>query len=251
MRQALARYLQDVEHGLRSLPSGRRRLFLRELEGHLLDEAEAKGILEEADMEALLRDKERPDDLARQLGAEEDGDATQRNETALLSGALLGAASGGYLWFQFGWPWHLSLAFAAAHGLAVGAGMFLVRPRWQRLSAGARLLAATLFGTLLAVPLGFTSFRGFVFTRLFYGGFTGYLLERHAEKRPLWQLVLEVFTFTTFDFLMEVVLLQRLRFYHLWHELSFNLLLAVAVLAALRMRRALMGRWLLRSEFPS
>lgn len=250
MRQALASYLSDVEHGLRALSASRRRLFLRELEGHLLDEAEARGVSDEVGMEALLKEKERPEDLARELGLE-DGDANgHRHETALLSGALIGAATGGYLWLQTGWPWHLSLSFAVAHGLAVGAGMFLVRPRWQRLSPVARLAASTLFGTLLAAPLGFTSFRGFVLSRMFYGGFTGFLLERHAEKRPLWHLALEVLGFTAFDGIMEVFVLQRMRRYHLWEELSFNIILALAVLAAMRLRSALAARWVFRSEHP-
>jgi hypothetical protein len=246
MKAALAAYLAEVERGLSGLRAGRRRLFLRELEAHLLDEAESRGIEDESAMAAFLEEKELPGELALELSSGEDVDAVHRSELALLAGALLGLATGGYLWLQGGWPWQFSLAFGTAHGLAVGSGIFLVRPRWQRLDGKARLLASILFGTLLAIPLGFTSTRGFILSRLYYGGFTGYLLERHASRtRPAWQPVLEILAFTLFDFLSACLTLQRIPHWNWPMETSFNFTLALGVLLAIHCRRHLAGRWLL------
>jgi hypothetical protein len=246
MKAALASYLAEVERGLSGLPAGRRRLFLRELEGHLLDEAEARGIEDEGAMEDLLSAKESPREIAFELSSSDDGDAVHRNEIALLAGALLGLATGGYLWLQGGWPWHLSLAFGTAHGLAVGSGILLVRSRWQSLGPRARVLASIVFGTLMAIPLGFTSTRGFVASRLLYGGFTGYLLERHSLKaRAPWQPVLETLAFTAVDFVLEVLVVQRVHHYNWSLEMSFNFTLALGVLLAIHCRRLLVGRWLL------
>ena len=50
MNPLLSAYLAEVERGLQGLTAGRRRLVLRELEAHLLDEAEARGLLTEEDM---------------------------------------------------------------------------------------------------------------------------------------------------------------------------------------------------------
>jgi GNAT superfamily N-acetyltransferase len=250
VKQALAGYLAEVERGLQGLPSGRRRLFLRELESHLADEAEAKGIESEAQMNELLAEKELPQELAFELSTHEDGDAAHKSNAALLAGSFIGLATGGYLWLQGGWPWHLSLAFCTAHGLAVGAGIFLVRPRWQRLGSQGRLLASVLFATLLAIPLGFTSLRGFRSTRLLYGAFTGYMLERHSQTRPPWQPVLETLGFTVLDFLVYRLVLHHRRPYDWILELSFNFTLALAVLVALHLKRMLSGRWLLAPQNP-
>ena len=65
------------------------------------------------------------------------------------------------------------------------------------------------FTALLSIPLGFTSTRGFVITRTFYGAYTGFLLERHAQERPVWQWALETLGFTAFIFFMEVVVIGR------------------------------------------
>lgn len=247
MSEPLSAYLAEVERGLRGLSSGRRRLVLRELEGHLLDEAEARGLEDEAGMRSLLAEKEAPELLAKEIAQGEDGDSSHRSETALVAGAVLGLATGGYLWLQ--WPWYLATAFGTALGLAVGTGMFLVRPRWQRLGPQLRLFFSVLFGTLLAIPLGFTSRHGFVVSRLLYGAFTGYLVERHSEPRPAWQAILETLGITVIDFAVEVLLLHRIRHYNWTYELSFYFTLTLAVLVVVQLRRALSGRWV--SAAPS
>ena len=248
MNQSLGAYLAAVERGLQGLPSGRRRLFVRELEAHLRDEAEARGAWTEADMAALLAEKEPPHELAFELSSNDDGDATHKSETALLAGSLLGVATGGYLWMQGGWPWHLSLLFCTALGLAVGTGVFLVRPRWQRLGGRSRLLASALFATVLSFPLGFTSLRGFNASRLMYGAFTGYLLERHNQARPPWQPILETLAFTGLDALTYTYLMHHRRPYAWIHEMAFNFTLVLGVLVALQLKRMLSGRWLLLPE---
>ncbi len=118
-----------------------------------------------------------------------------------------------------------------------------------------RRLMAIGFTALLSIPLGFTSTLGFVITRTFYGAYTGFLLERHAQKRPIWQWALETVAFTAFMFLMEVVVFQRVHFH--WNnrglfmilgELSFNLALQLGVIAALGLQRLLAERWVLRPQ---
>ncbi len=248
MNQALASYLSEVERGLGGLSSSRRRLIIRELEAHLQDEAEARGVRTESQMDELLSEKEPPRELASELSNGEGTDATHRSETSLLAGSLLGLATGGYLFLQGGWPWHLSLAFCMAHGLAVGTGIFLVRRRWQRLGTQARILTSLVFGTLMAIPLGFTSLRGFNSSRLLYGAFTGYMLERHSEPRPAWQAILETLGFTVLDYLAYTFIFTHRRPYSWLLELSFNFTLALAVLVALHLKRLLSGRWLLAPQ---
>ena len=248
MSQVLADYLSEVERGLRGLSSGRRRLIIRELEAHLRDEAEARELRTEAQLAALLAEKEVPGALASELSSGEGTDATHRSETALMAGGLLGIATGGYLFLQGNWPWHLSLAFCLAHGLAVGAGIFLVRPRWQRLGGQGRILTSVLFATLLAIPLGFTSLRGFKASRLLYGAFTGYMLERHTEARPAWQAIAETLAFTALDFLSYTYMVTHHRPYAWLTELSFNFTLALGVLVAIHLKRLMSGRWLLAPQ---
>ncbi len=248
MKQALAAYLSEVERGLGGLSSGRRRLILRELEAHLLDEAEARDIRTESQMAVLLAEKEVPGELAGELSSGEGTDANHRSETALLAGSLLGLATGGYLFLQGGWPWHLSLAFCMAHGLAVGTGIFLLRRRWQRLGNQGRVLTSMLFGTLMAIPLGFTSTRGFNVSRLVYGAFTGYMLERHSEPRPAWQAVGETLAFTVLDALLWTFVFHHRRPYAWLLELSFNFTLVLAVLVAIHLKRLMSGRWLLAPQ---
>lgn len=246
MSHVLAAYLSEVERELQGLSSGRKRLILRELQAHLEDEAEARGLHSEAQLTALLEEKEAPRELAAELSNGEGTDATHRSETALLAGGFMGLATGGYLYLQGSWPWHLSLAFGIAHGLAVGAGIFLVRPRWQSLSSQARILASIAVATLMAIPLGFTSTRGFIASRLLYGAFTGYMLERHSHRpRPAWQPILETLGFTGLDFLVYTFLQHHRHPYAWLLELSFNFTLALGVLAAIQLKRLLSGRWLL------
>jgi hypothetical protein len=245
---SLAAYLSEVERSLEGLSSGRRRLIIRELESHLRDEAEARCIQTEAQMAALLEEKEFPRDLAAELSTGEGTDATHRSETALLAGSLLGIATGGYLFLQEVWPWHLSVAFGVALGLAVGTGIFLVRPRWQTLGSRKRVLASMAFATVLAIPLGFTSLRGFNATRLLYGAFTGYMMERHTEPRAAWQAILETLAFTGVDYLVWTYLMNHHHPYNWIVELSFNFTLALAVLVAIHIKRLLSGRWLLAPQ---
>lgn len=254
MKRALAAYLGEVEHGLQAMPVRRRRLVLRELEAHLLDEAEALGITDESPMSRLLDAKESPRELAAELSDGDVKNLSHRHLTSLMAGALIGAVTGGHLFAQ-GWLWYISLAFGTAHGLAVGAGFFWVRRHWQRFGDGWRLAIAIGFTALLSIPLGFTSTRGFVITRTFYGAYTGFLLERHSQHRPLWQWVLETPAFTAFMFFMEVAVLQRVHFHWNNHglfmvlgELSFNLALQLGVIAALRLQRLLAERWVLRPQ---
>ena len=244
MSWALDHYLDEVARGLSGLSPSRRRLVIRELEGHLLDEAEARGMADEAGLRALIAEKEAPEVLAREIASGEDRDTTHRSETALLAGALLGLATGGYLWLQGAWPWYLALVFGTAHGFAVGTGIFLVRNRWQRFSPGSRLLISGCFGALLAIPLGLTGHQGFLYSRLMYGAFTGYLVERHSSGRPAWQPILETVGFTLLDFLQVSFFHPRWN-YNWTLEMAFNFTLTLAVLVALNLRRALAGRWLL------
>ncbi len=254
MRKSLAAYLEEVERGLQGMPVRRRRLVLRELEASLLDEAEAKGIFDDPTMSRLLSDKESGRDLALELTNGEVSDHSHRNISSLLAGGLIGAVTGGHLLAQ-GWPWFICLAFGVVHGLAVGAGFFWVRRHWQRLGPGLRLIMAVGFTALLSIPLGYTSTRGFAVTRIFYGVYTGFLLERHSQRRPLWQGILETLGFTAFMFFVEVMVLQRVHFHWnsrgLWmvlDELSFNGALQLGVLGALKLQRMLAGRWVLRPQ---
>jgi hypothetical protein len=244
---ALAGYLDEVARGLAGMGSSRRRLLLRELEGHLLDEAEARGIEDEAGLRALIAEKESPEGLAREIASGESQDLSHRSETALLAGALLGLATGGHLWLQGDWTWYFALVFGTAHGFAVGTGIFLVRSRWQRFGPGLRLALSVFFGALLAIPLGFTGRNSFLYSRLMYGAFTGYLVERHSEGRPAWQPILETLGFTLLDFL------QFSYFHPKWNygwilEMAFNFTLTLAVLVALNLRRVLAGRWVLAAR---
>jgi hypothetical protein len=249
MSPILASYLSEVEAGLRGVSRRRRAMLLRELESHLMDEAEARGIEHEAGMAALLAEKERPGLLAQELSCGEGKDANHRGSSALVAGMIIGLATGGHMWFE-GWHWFICLPFAAAQGLAVGAGFFWARRRWARLSPGARTAVAVIITTALSIPLGFTSTHGFQPTRLLYGAYTGYLLERHSQERPLWQALLEPIAFTAFMFLLEVGILGRVHFR--WgkvpQELSFNATLLVSALVALRLKRVLAERWVLTPQ---
>lgn len=244
---AVAGYLREVAHGLTGLGASRRRLLLRELEGHLLDEAEARGIADEPGFRGLISEKESAEALAREIASGESGDTTHRSETALLAGALLGLATGGYLWLQGEWSWYFALVFGTAHGFAVGTGIFLVRSRWQRFGPGLRLLLSVVFGALLAIPLGLTSRHSFLYSRLMYGAFTGYLVERHSEGRPAWQPILETLAFTLLDFLQVSIFHPKWR-YNWTMEMAFNFTLTLAVLVALNLRRVLAGRWVLATR---
>lgn len=245
----LAAYLAQVERGLQGLPARRRRLFLRELESHLLDEAEALGISDEAGMQGFVAGKEPAWQLARELSGGEDLDLGHRHNAAMLAGGVIGLATGAHLYFT-GWRWSIALAFALGNGLAVGTGLFWVRGLWQRLGDTSRLAAAVAISAVLAIPLGFTSTRGFVVSRLFYGAYTGYVLERHAQRRPLWQWLLEISVFTVFVFLAESLVLHRYSLSRVTPmmvamEWSFNATLHLAVVGALRLRRVLAERWIL------
>ncbi len=244
MSRALEAYLDQVGAGLKGLTRRRRLALQRELRAHLQDEAEARGIQSEAAWSALLEEKEHPSLLAEELAASEGQDANHRSGTALAAGMIIGVATGGHMWIEGVWRWYLCLAFGLAQGLAVGAGYFWVRRHWLRLGPWARTGVAVLITSLLSIPLGFTTHFTFRPTRLLYGAFTGYLLERHSQERPLWQTVLEPIAFTLFMFVVEVGLLGRVRFawWKVPLELSFNATLVLSVMAALRFRRFLAER---------
>ncbi len=249
MSRALEAYLLQVGSGLKGLSRRRRLAVLRELEAHLLDEAEARGIETESAMAALLSEKEHPSLLAEELAAGEGEDANHRGGTALAAGMIIGFATGGHMWFE-GWRWYIALAFAAAQGLAVGAGYFWVRRHWLRLDPWARTLVAVLITALLSIPLGFTTHHGFKPTRLLYGAFTGFLLERHSQERPLWQTLLEPVVFTALMFILEAGVLGRIQFQ--WGkvplELSFNATILLSVMLANRLKRLLAERRVLTPQ---
>lgn len=249
MSQALEAYLSQVSAGLRGLSRRRRLTLIRELEAHLRDEAEARGISSEAAMGAMLAGKEHPSLLAEEIATGEGQDANHRNSTALAAGLVIGLATGCHLLFE-GRRWYITLAFAAAQGLAVGAGYFWGRRHWLRLNPTARSIVVTLTTLLLSIPLGFTTHHGFRPTRILYGAFTGYLLERHSQERPLWQTLLEPVAFTALMFLVEVVLLGRIRFewWKVPQELSFNATILLSVMLAHRIRRLLAERRVLTPQ---
>lgn len=258
MTSALASYLAEVEAGLRNAPSRRRRRILRELEGHLLDEAEARGLVGEAAMRALLREKEQAGDLARELLASEDAGFRHRSGTKLLAGSLLGAATGGYMAMVLSHQPVIALAYGLAQGLLVAGGLLWMRRRWQMLPPPLRILAAVLFGGLLALPLGFTAGgEGFAWTRLLYGAFTGYLAERLARGpaglswRGALAWTLENLAFTLLLYAVASLLLGRLPWpgpEKFLRAMSFNLILQIGVWGALRLHRALDERWVLATE---
>ena len=245
MSPALANYLSQVEAGLRGVSRRRRAMILRELACHLQDEADARDLQGEVGMAALLAEKEGPGILAQELSAGEGQDATHRGSSALVAGMILGVVTGGHMLIE-GWHWFICLPFGAAEGLAVGSGFFWIRRHWARLGPAARLAVAVVITTLLSIPLGFTTTHGFKPTRLMYGAYTGYLLERHALDRPSWQLVLEPVLFTVLVFAVEVGLLGRVRFewWKVAYELSFNITLLLAVKGALKLKRLLSERWI-------
>jgi hypothetical protein len=247
--RALEAHLAQVGSGLKGLSRRRRLTLLRELEAHLLDEAEARGVASEAAMLALLAEKEHPSLLAEELAIGEGQDANHRGGTALAAGMIIGLATGGHLWFE-GWRWYICMAFALAQGLAVGAGYFWVRRHWLRLNPLGRTAVAVLITSLLSIPLGFTTHHGFRPTRLLYGAFTGYLLERHSQARPLWQTLLEPVVFTALMFTLEAGVLGRIRF-EWWKvplELSFNATILLSVMLATRFKRVLAERRVLTPQ---
>lgn len=231
---------------MKGVPLRRRRMILRELEANLQDEAEARGLDDERGFRTLLEEKDPPEVLARQFFQTEGEEASHRGGSALLAGALIGLATGGHLWFDH-FRWYICLSFGLAHGLAVGTGFFWLRRHWQKLGPALRLVTAMVMATLLAIPLGFTSRLGWVPTRLLYGTYTGYLLERHADLRRPWWLLLESVVFTGLMFFAEMVVFQRIRVFRwpmLFGELSFNLTLGLGVVGALWLKRLLSERWL-------
>jgi Zn-dependent membrane protease YugP len=258
MTDALASYLAEVEAGLRTAPTRNRRRILRELESHLLDEAEARGLASEAEIRAMLRDKEHPRELAREILASEDEGFRHRSGTKLLAGAVIGAATGGYMFIVLRHQPVIALAYGLAQGLLVAGGLFWLRRYWQLLPPGLRLLTATLFGTVLALPLGFTSASNvFAWTRLLYGGFTGFLAERllrerrHSAVREAFTWLLENLAFTVLLYLVAVPLLKRIPWpdaEHFVRAMSFNLILQLGVWAALRLHRLLDERWVLSAK---
>ena len=248
MKNLLEAYLAEVESGLRGLPRGRRRTMIRELSAHLLDEMEARGLSGEEGLRAVLADKEDPVTLARFLAEGDDEGFLHRSGTKLMAGALLALATGGYL-FLLGRPWYLALSIGLATGMAVGAGIFWVRRRWQRLHPALRVASAILLGTILAVPLGFTAFPlAFAPGRLAYGAFTGYLAERLRRRRSPWAWALDNVGFTIcIWFISVVVTKQQTLGWANWDQVPksmlFTFVLQAGVWAALRLHQLLDERW--------
>jgi len=246
MSDVLDFYIAEVDRGLHSIPRSRRRLFLKELEAHLLDEAEARGIADDEGMRALLAEKDSPERIASELAIEDEGDTTRRREIALMAGAIIGTATGAILWIQ-GWPWFICLGWCVALGLAVGTTLFFLRNSWQRLSPSRRLIAAITFGTLLSIPLGYAGTR-FWPMRLLYGAFLGYLVERYTDRRPIWQLVIDTATFSTLIIGIDLCIMCREKVFSFWmlsRVLGMNFTIAFAVLAATGFKRFMQERWLL------
>ena len=251
MSEALGAYLAELERGLRGISPKRRRTIVHEMEANLLDEADALGVCDERGMRALLREKEAPELLALEFSKGAGSEASHRWGTALLAGALIGLASGGHLAFDH-WRWYIAISFGVVHGFAVGAGFFWLKRRWQQLGPALRIVMAVAMCTLLAIPLGFTSRHGFISSRLLYGSYTGYLLERHSSgQRAHWWLLVESALFTGLMFFFDMVVIHRIhhfRWTSLYSELSFNLTLGLGVIAALWLKRMLSERWLLSAQ---
>jgi hypothetical protein len=248
--QALDTYLAELERGMKGVPSRRRKLILREIKANLYDEAEARGLESEKGFRTMLQEKEPPEVLAHQFFLTEGQEASYRGGSALLAGALIGLATGGHLWAEH-LRWFICLSFGLVHGLAVGTGYFWLRRHWQRLGPTLRLTTAMVMATILAIPLGFTTRYFFLPTRLFYGTYTGYLLESHSDLKKLWWLPVEAVVFTGFMFYADMILFPRGIIFH-WTkivgELSFNLTLSLGVLAALWLKRLLSERWLFSAQ---
>src|SRR5664280_1810666 len=105
MSYVLELFLAEIERGLENLPRGRRRLFLRELEAHLLDEAEARGLEGDAGLRQLVAEKESPEVLAAEIANSDEGSSTHRGGIALLGGSLIGIAACAMLWIMNA-PWY-------------------------------------------------------------------------------------------------------------------------------------------------
>ncbi len=253
MGTTLDAYLAEVEAGLKGLPRGRRRLMIRELTAHLMDEMESRGLSGEEGMRTILAEKEEPEFLARSLADSEDDGFTHRSGTKLLAGGLLALATGGYLFF-LGRPWYLALTIGTGTGMAVGAGIFWARRRWQRLHPALRVVSAILLGTLLAIPLGFTvPDVAFAPGRLAYGAFTGYLAERLRRRRSPWAWVLDNVGFTICIWFISVVVTQqqqlgRANWDQVPKSMLFTLVLQAGVWASLRLHQLLDERWLLNPK---
>lgn len=249
MSYVLDLFLAEVERGLEQLPRGRRRLFLRELEVHLLDEAEARGLEGDAGLRQLIAEKEAPEVLAAEIANSDEGNSTHRGGIALLGGSLIGIAASSMLWIMNA-PWYICLGWYVALGLAVGASLFSVRRHWQQLHPALRLASAIVFGTLLAIPLGFTGPQFWAW-RLFYGAFLGYLVERHSQLRPLWQLAVDAFIYSILIIVIDLYYFCPEKHFS-WRIttwlLCFNFGIAIALLGAMTLKRSLSARWLLASQ---
>jgi hypothetical protein len=250
----LAAYLEQVERGLAPLPRRRRRELVRELEANLLDEAESLGLASEEAVGAVLREKESPEEIARELVATEAENARHRRHTKLLAGSAIGLATGGYLFILGLWldrPWRMSLSIGMALGLAVGVGIFWARPRWQRLGPGLRILLAMALGTLLATPMGFVPGHTFLWTWLSYGTFAGYLVERFQSGRRASGWVADNLIFTILLFVLVTIqqrhwVLEWSAWQVVMRSMLFNFVLQAAVWGGLHLHRLLDGQWLLK-----
>lgn len=250
----MAAYLEEVERGLSALPRRRRRELIRELEANMIEEAETLGLASETAVAAVLKDKEAPADIARELVAAETENSRHRRHTKLLAGMAIGLATGGYLFIlglYLDRPWRMSLTIGLALGLAVGVGIFWVRAHWQRMHPAFRVLMAMALGTLLATPMGFVAGHTFNWSWLSYGTFAGYLVERfQSGRRPLgW--VMDNLAFTALLFtLVTIQQRQSVLDWSSWQlvmrSMLFNFVLQAGVWGGLHLHRLLDGHWLLK-----
>jgi len=249
MREVLDSYLAELERGLGDLSRGRRRFLLRELEAHLLDEIQARGLETEAGLRLLIAEKEPPAQLAAEIAKCDEDNAIHRGEAAILAGSLIGLAAGITKWIM-GAPWYLCLGWSVALGLALCASLLALRRHWQRHHPALRLTVAILIGTFLAIPLGFTG-NGFWGWRLFYGAFLGYMVERYSQKRPLWQLLVDTFGYTVLTLVVDLYVLCPEKHFQWWvlgRLLCLNYTISFALLGSMALNRLLSERWVLTSK---
>lgn len=250
----LAAYLGEVERGLSALPRRRRQELIRELEANLLDEAESLGLASEEAVDAVLREKEAPSDIAKELVATESENARHRRRTKLMAGAAIGLATGGYLFIlglYLNRDWRMSLFIGLALGLAVGVGMFWARSRWQRMPPVARVALAMALGTLLATPMGFAVDKVFHWAWLSYGTFAGYLMERFQSRRGPLGWIGDNLGFTALLFATVTVqqghwFLEPGDWLTVVRSILFNFVLQASVWGGLHLHRLLDGHWLLK-----
>lgn len=240
-----------------SLPSGQRGRLLKELESHLLDEADSRNVRNDEDMRTLLAEKDDPENLARDLCQGEASDFLHRHKTSLLAGLIIGLVGGLFLWFD-GKPLRFSVLFGLIHGLVTGTALFCARRHWLRLGPNGRTLSSILLASLMAFPLAYLRRNGaFVPSWILYGAWFGYLFERfNGRTRSSWVWIIENLLMSCLVFTVEAKLynwffserttLAAISRY-MPVEMGLNAAIQSSVYCAVRLREHLAQRWLLRS----